>query len=104
MNSEKLSAFFIATKLRELEREKVDPVQTVEAIVKLMKALYLIEDIELYFKISTSTGVGFESKNRKGQAVLEELRILLELPPCPEGACEYDSHGNCRWCGSESKA
>jgi hypothetical protein len=67
-------------------------------ISETLKALGLSEDIESVLVISTETSIDLRSHTEFGHKVLSEVGDQSELPPCPDGECEY-RQDVCRWCG-----
>ena len=65
-----------------------------------VQALELEKDVEVVLVITHgTTSIGMEPKSTFGAAILRELMARSDFAPCPDGACEYDEHGACKWCG-----
>jgi hypothetical protein len=66
-----------------------------------VQALKLEGDIDVVIVISQGAAqVGMEPRSDFGAQILREVMARAEFVPCPEGTCEYDEHGACKWCGS----
>lgn len=63
--------------------------------------LHLGSDIEVVVVFEGSeTRVSMEPRTSLGMSVLDELQTRSEFPLCPDGDCEYDGAGVCRWCAN----
>jgi len=72
----------------------------VDGLSKLISLLHLEEDIEPVLIISSSTSISIEPRSPFGEAIIGELEARSNFPPCPEGECETDGTGICKWCGA----
>lgn len=68
------------------------------AIAETLLALGLSEDIESVLVISDDISIDLRSQTEFGHKVLSEVGEQSDLPPCPDGECEY-RQDVCRWCG-----
>lgn len=67
-------------------------------IADTLLVLGLSEDIESVLIIADDVSIDLRSQTEFGQMVLSEVGDQSELPPCPDGECEY-RQDVCRWCG-----
>lgn len=66
----------------------------------VVQALDLDPHVEVVLVITKGmTTVGMEPKSDFGATLLRELLARSDFAPCPEGRCEYDELGACKWCG-----
>lgn len=72
--------------------------EAAQNIAETLRVLGLSEDIESVLVITDDVSIDLRSQTEFGLKVLSEVGDHSELPPCPEGECEY-RHEVCRWCG-----
>lgn len=46
------------------------------------------------------TSLFVEATSSFGELIVKELAARVDFPPCPDGTCEYDAQGACKWCGT----
>lgn len=66
---------------------------------KTLKQLHLEDDIEVSIVLAPKTHLEFSASSARGEEVLKELKERAHYVPCPEGDCEFDGVGECKWCG-----
>lgn len=68
---------------------------------EVLDKLSLSDDLDVVLLVKDEgVGIDFEAKTDFGNDILKELDARSHFPPCPDGECELNPQGVCKWCGT----